>query len=757
MSEITLWELLKTQQVVIPIIQRDYAQGRKGKEYVRKTFLREIKKYISDEKSSLTLDFVYGNEEDGRFLPLDGQQRLTTLWLIHWYIAFRSGELQNDDVRTILKKFTYETRISSREFCKALCDKMPVPNEVRGSVANYIKDRTWFFVEWLQDPTISAMLKMIGGNGNFSDDCIEGVFKDKDFQQYWKRLIEDRCIRFELMIIGTEKLPIADDLYIKMNARGKQLTDFENFKADLIRWIQNQAELPQEEKNEYANKLDNDWTDIFWDCAKADLGSYFNGKIDTSYFAFINRFVLNELCLKKENGEYLSASKFNPKSDEEVCEEKKEFDKLYGRKEDDTHIVYEGYEIYEKYLKEPALEKLKIIFQKLKRENIVNKIEEVFKRIKDLDSGSEYTYTFIPRYRRENSSVTLDRISQKGRIYFFAVCKYLASAEFKNDNFERWMRVVKNLTENGAVESIAAMIACLRLINDLGCDAEKSEWDIYTTLIKKEKEEEKGRLNAQYNEEIAKAKKIQKDPSYEEKIKEAEQFGFFNGAIRFLYLDDNGCEAWNLFDVKFKKSKEIFQGDGISPSTVKVFLGLFNSFKEIEAQNLFTTLGYHPRNACWKTHILCNNHYEKQVHNLLEGKSNKVDDSRYEQFLKSELIEFICEKAENYRYRYLESDDCIRKKHNRSECVYVSGMRLKKNQILIRSQKKKVIEIDNEICGDYIWGQEISFTFQNNSFCWRLDEIIYNIEKATSFKWENQSDKDLFADLEKISEEGQTP
>lgn len=755
MSEITLWELLKTQQVVIPIIQRDYAQGRKGKEYVRKTFLREIKKYISDEKSSLTLDFVYGNEEDGRFLPLDGQQRLTTLWLIHWYIAFRSGELQNDDVRTILKKFTYETRISSREFCKALCDKMPVPNEVRGSVANYIKDRTWFFVEWLQDPTIGAMLKMIGGNGNFSDDCIEGVFKDKDFQQYWKRLIEDRCIRFELMIIGTEKLPIADDLYIKMNARGKQLTDFENFKADLIRWIQNQAELPQ---NEYANKLDNDWTDIFWDCAKADLGSYFNGKIDASYFAFINRFVLNELCLKKENGEYLSASKFNPKSDEEVCEEKKEFDKLYGRKEDDTHIVYEGYEIYEKYLKEPALEKLKIIFQKLKCENIVNKIEEVFKRIKDLDSGSEYTYTFIPRYRRENSSVTLDRISQKGRIYFFAVCKYLASAEFKNDNFERWMRVVKNLTENGAVESIAAMIACLRLINDLGCDAEKSEWDIYTTLIKKEKEEEKGRLNAQYNEEIAKAKKIQKDPSYEEKIKEAEQFGFFNGAIRFLYLDDNGCEAWNLFDVKFKKSKEIFQGDGISPSTVKVFLGLFNSFKEIEAQNLFTTLGYHPRNACWKTHILCNNHYEKQVHNLLEGKSNKVDDSRYEQFLKSGLIEFICEKAENYRYRYLESDDCIRKKHNRSECVYVSKTRLEKNQILIRLQKKKVIEIDNEICGDYyIWGQEISFTFQNNSFCWRPDEMIYNIEKATSFKWENQSDEDLFADLEKISEGEQTP
>lgn len=225
-STLTLWELLKRQQIVIPIIQRDYAQGRDGNEYVRRAFLREIKSCLGKADSFLTLDFVYGNEEHGRFLPLDGQQRLTTLWLIHWYIAFRSGMLQDDEVRTTLKKFTYETRVSSREFCEALCDKMPVSSEVRGSVARYIKDRTWFFVEWLQDPTISAMLKMIGGNGTFSDDCIEEVFnkdgvfnKDIDFQQYWKRLIEDRYIRFELMVIGTEKLPIADDLYIKMNAR----------------------------------------------------------------------------------------------------------------------------------------------------------------------------------------------------------------------------------------------------------------------------------------------------------------------------------------------------------------------------------------------------------------------------------------------------------------------------------------------------------------------------------------------------------
>lgn len=95
---VTLWGLLNRQQVVIPIIQRDYVQGRNGKDYIRKTFLKESKNHL-DNENPLTLDFVYGNEEYGRFLPLDGQQRLTTLWLLHWYVAYRAGLMEDDSVK----------------------------------------------------------------------------------------------------------------------------------------------------------------------------------------------------------------------------------------------------------------------------------------------------------------------------------------------------------------------------------------------------------------------------------------------------------------------------------------------------------------------------------------------------------------------------------------------------------------------------------------------------------------------------------
>lgn len=41
------------------------------------------KSIISDKL--INLDFIYGNLDGDTFLPLDGQQRLTTLFLLHWY------------------------------------------------------------------------------------------------------------------------------------------------------------------------------------------------------------------------------------------------------------------------------------------------------------------------------------------------------------------------------------------------------------------------------------------------------------------------------------------------------------------------------------------------------------------------------------------------------------------------------------------------------------------------------------------------
>ena len=49
----TFWKYLKDNNIVIPIIQRDYAQGRIGKEYLRENFdsLLRVYNLLSDERS----------------------------------------------------------------------------------------------------------------------------------------------------------------------------------------------------------------------------------------------------------------------------------------------------------------------------------------------------------------------------------------------------------------------------------------------------------------------------------------------------------------------------------------------------------------------------------------------------------------------------------------------------------------------------------------------------------------------------------
>ena len=90
--------------VEIPMIQRDYAQGRKDKKtsYIREKFLKDIYSALSNEEDNaeLNLDFIYGYVENKTFIPLDGQQRITTLFIIYWFLAFK-----DDIVNSLLRFF----------------------------------------------------------------------------------------------------------------------------------------------------------------------------------------------------------------------------------------------------------------------------------------------------------------------------------------------------------------------------------------------------------------------------------------------------------------------------------------------------------------------------------------------------------------------------------------------------------------------------------------------------------------------------
>ena len=220
----TMLELLQKYYVEIPIIQRDYVQGRQnaGAKAVRKTLLSDMKNALCKTTPPLDLNFVYGKTNGDKFIPIDGQQRLTTLFLLHLY-AF-----QNDDSKTpLFEKFTYETRASSREFFKEIVKKR---NKIFKTNSDYpkpsdiITDSSDFVSSYNYDPTVQSVLVML--------DEIAALFGDTDGLAELLQQNENPLISFNFLDI--KNLGSEDSLYIKLNARGKPLTDFENFKAKFL-------------------------------------------------------------------------------------------------------------------------------------------------------------------------------------------------------------------------------------------------------------------------------------------------------------------------------------------------------------------------------------------------------------------------------------------------------------------------------------------------------------------------------------------
>lgn len=237
-------------KVEIPLIQRDYAQGRRGEKVdeIRRNFLRTLHDALTgDNPRSRGLDFIYGElKEDGTLQPLDGQQRLTTLFLLHWYLASRADKLK--DASTWLS-FSYETRPSARRFCERLVAATP-PADYRG-LSEWVQQQPWYLFVWRYDPTINSMLVMI--------DAIDEQFAEVEATQAWDRLTDVQHPAVWFHLLPLPDMGSSEDLYVKMNSRGKPLTDFENFKArfeKIIGWS-NRAK-------EFAHKADTAWADVLW-------------------------------------------------------------------------------------------------------------------------------------------------------------------------------------------------------------------------------------------------------------------------------------------------------------------------------------------------------------------------------------------------------------------------------------------------------------------------------------------------------------
>lgn len=318
MNNYTFYDLIeKFEYIEIPALQRDYAQGRREAEEIRSSFLSYLKgKLISEEKD--TLDFIYGtvDEKLQKLVLIDGQQRLTTLFLLYWYLATTGNEQNREEFQLKLldngksSRFRYATRSSSKEFCNALASRL---SEIDTSlfserpVSEVIIDQKWFQKQWINDSTVKSMLNMLDAMQNEFAPCDDNLYP---------RL--QNVFSVDFLNLNDFSIHEAGRLYIKMNSRGKPLTRFENLKTKLLTYVnsghfnidlKSSSDISSEVLKglSLADKIgwlfDIRWTDAIWSAMPHDEKNkeenLSDSLLDRILLNLVVLPIMNECCVKE--------------------------------------------------------------------------------------------------------------------------------------------------------------------------------------------------------------------------------------------------------------------------------------------------------------------------------------------------------------------------------------------------------------------------------------------------------------------------
>lgn len=530
----------KIGKIIIPMIQRPYAQGRKSQKSIREKFLGDIFSALTDSNTKkLELNFLYGTfvkgndgEDSNTFELLDGQQRMTTLFLLHWYLAnIKMDSDNNFNMPEYMSKFTYQTRTSSSDFIEKLVSKKVVLNDkpsrcIRGSI--------WYSKSFDKDTTIDSMLRML--------DSIDEFYKKSDVKPHYEDLEKLQFYVLELNGFG-----LSEELFIKMNARGLQLTPFENFKADLIGYMKKQKRythlvtLPGSKINRevpywmgYSSLMDSRWQDLFW--TRPEKGDHENSgskESDIRFFRFIQRYLSNKMItLDTESKNLRQQELFRFFADNIEVERH------------DNFVPYE--KIIDYALSLPD------------KQDIIVELAKVLNFLTDKKIGKTIIEGLKPSWDSELTwkpwgtvGTSKFDVGQRNMILMSAMTEFIEKfnsvEDFNLKAYKQWMRVVNNLVVNWDVSGEEYQIQLTRLLkewleyNDDGNSL--NTWSApYQTLIAYTNSRK--RPNQYLKAECIKASKILKDESWEEAFINAESNSFLTGSVTFYYEEDMDLQTY---------------------------------------------------------------------------------------------------------------------------------------------------------------------------------------------------------------------
>lgn len=531
-------KLINNYIIYVPEFQRNYLQGDDSNEsikYKRDRLLDDIFNCIESQSKSINLGFIYGRVEKSYkgklFYPYDGQQRLTTLYFLYLLIYFKFKKY--DEIGSIKEKLSYQTRISTNRFIESFLswildskEKDNIYNDFWNKngkdLKGFIMSQDWFMMtEWNYDVSIINMLSIIveiSGRikKNLGDKTGIVNFIDKD---------ENNPFQFDFIYV--DDISKSDDLYIKINARGKALSPFENLKSDIDKYW----------KDEDKTKLDAEWTEYVWN--QLDENDKNKEKsFDNSFYNLLsNIFYL----------QYLVGLDQNNINDKILIEIENKYKKGIVDKEWITPKLCcdSPYQMISSFL-----DAMIGSFKSIKDEQI----ESVNRKIFGLGD-----------YQNNNGQNKMERAD----LFEIFVYYYSVSSLFKRNDMELTNKrnllneietVTNRIIENQRpyLDSPTNLVKALKSVKVLIDNSIESHgvYKFFLSIDNDAKEQiKKGLMKEQVEEEILKAKLIDKDSRYVDlfdksykELKNKGQLGF----IFYLIKDNNDLSKIRVEDVSYE-------------------------------------------------------------------------------------------------------------------------------------------------------------------------------------------------------------
>lgn len=264
------------EQIIIPEIQRDYVWKKKNVEGLLKSILDKFNKrinleleiknsegaYIEDSiskhlkeeynrlKFNTRVGFIYAyHSQDyaGRYYLIDGQQRMTTLFLM-LLAAYKNAGMQNDFRKKYFggshkfPKIDYKVREVSHDFLVDFIDHELMSNTP-------FSESTKYYCLYEKDVTAKNLID------NYYNIC-DYLKSDNDFGSRYSDLVEYIENYIEFNYFDTNICQQGERLYLYMNSRGESLSIQERLRPLIVG--------REKSKKFKVGRSWEEWQDFFW-------------------------------------------------------------------------------------------------------------------------------------------------------------------------------------------------------------------------------------------------------------------------------------------------------------------------------------------------------------------------------------------------------------------------------------------------------------------------------------------------------------